>query len=269
MQGDGLVSIIIPVKNSEQWIGTCLQSINKQTYRNLEIIIVDNGCTDKTMAITETYQPIIVHSAGYVTAARNCGAKAANGKYLLFLDSDMELPPESVAECVSLAAFGWDFIVLPEENVACGYWMKAFSFGKVITRGMPGFEYGRFMRKDLFETIGGYDENMSSVEDRDLHLRLLGTGAKVAAISAITRHHVENLAITDIFRKTGRYTRNRDVFMQKHPEVSAGDKHEQFRLLRKRWKTFFNHPFLAAGWLLLTFLFVLRDYFVLHTKTTE
>ena len=82
-------SIIIPVYNVEQYIGRCLESVFKQTSKDYEVIVVDDGCTDKSIEIAKDYDVKIITSKHVsVSEARNIGAKKAKGDYLLFLDSD-------------------------------------------------------------------------------------------------------------------------------------------------------------------------------------
>ena len=82
-------SIIIPAYNVEQYIGRCLESVFKQTSKDYEVIVVDDGCTDKSIEIAKDYDVKVITSKHVsVSEARNIGAKKAKGEYLLFLDSD-------------------------------------------------------------------------------------------------------------------------------------------------------------------------------------
>ncbi|MBQ6498051.1 MAG: glycosyltransferase [Bacilli bacterium] len=82
-------SIVIPAYNVEQYIGRCLESVFNQTSKDYEVIVVDDGCTDKSIEIAKDYDVKIVTSKHVsVSEARNLGAKKAKGEYLLFLDSD-------------------------------------------------------------------------------------------------------------------------------------------------------------------------------------
>lgn len=89
-----IVSIIIPSYNAELYIGACLDSLIHQTYSALEIICVDDGSTDNTYHILETYHSmdnrikLLKQNHQTAGAARNCGIRNANGKYLLFVDAD-------------------------------------------------------------------------------------------------------------------------------------------------------------------------------------
>ena len=92
-----LISVIIPVYNSDNSLGRCLASISGQTYQNLEIILVDDGSTDKSLDICHSFaendgRAIVLHQENSgPSAARNAGIKIAKGRYLSFVDSDDEV----------------------------------------------------------------------------------------------------------------------------------------------------------------------------------
>lgn len=92
-----LISVIIPVYNVEKHIDRCLASVTKQTYANLEIILIDDGSTDDSYLICEKYKKndnrvkLFHKDNSGVSSARNDGIKYSNGLYIMFLDSDDEL----------------------------------------------------------------------------------------------------------------------------------------------------------------------------------
>ena len=80
-------SIVIPVYNVEKYLKRTLDSVFNQTYQDFEVIVVNDGCTDKSMEIAKKYKTkIIDHKQVGVSEARNIGEKEAKGEYLLFLD---------------------------------------------------------------------------------------------------------------------------------------------------------------------------------------
>lgn len=87
-----LVSAIIPAYNAEKYIGRCLDSLLKQSYENIEIIVVNDGSTDNTSALLQAIDDprlrVIEVPNGGVSKARNIGIRAAKGSYLQFLDAD-------------------------------------------------------------------------------------------------------------------------------------------------------------------------------------
>lgn len=98
---DGLISIIVPVYNTESYIERCIDSILAQTYKNIEIIIIDDGSTDSSGKIAENYRMkysdkvVVIHQENRgLSAARNTGLEYAHGNYVTFVDSDDFVAPE-------------------------------------------------------------------------------------------------------------------------------------------------------------------------------
>ena len=102
-------SVIVPVYNTEAYIGKCLESIIQQTQKELEIVVVDDGSTDGSMQIVERYHQlfdnvrIIKQKNLGQGAARNVGVKAATGHYIYFLDSDDFIEPDTLERCYQCA----------------------------------------------------------------------------------------------------------------------------------------------------------------------
>ena len=88
------ISIIVPVYNVELYLEECIESIIAQTYKDVEIILIDDGSTDKSGAICDKIalkdeRIIVVHKVnGGLSSARNLGIEIAQGKYIIFVDSD-------------------------------------------------------------------------------------------------------------------------------------------------------------------------------------
>ena len=103
------VSIIVPVYNVEKYLEKCLDSIVKQTYENIEIILVDDGSTDKSGTILDQYAEMdnrisVIHKKNEgVSTARNTGIEAARGEYICFADADDYLMPDYVEYLLTLA----------------------------------------------------------------------------------------------------------------------------------------------------------------------
>ena len=93
------ISVIIPMYNSQDYIGQCLRSVISQTYRNLEVLVIDDGSTDKSVDICQSYCQkdkrirLLLQEHGGVSVARNRGLDTAKGAYLFFLDSDDMIHP--------------------------------------------------------------------------------------------------------------------------------------------------------------------------------
>lgn len=116
-----LISVIVPVYNVEQYLGKCLRSIMDQTYKNIEIILVDDGSTDSSgficeKAAIEDKRCLVFHKKnGGLSSARNFGIKYAKGRYLSFVDSDDYLMPTMIEK------MHCEMIKHSVEIVACNY----------------------------------------------------------------------------------------------------------------------------------------------------
>jgi len=118
------VSLIIPVYNVEKYLEKCLDSAVNQTLKKIEIIIVNDGSTDGSLTIIESYAKndpriqVITQKNGGLSAARNTGIKAASGEYIAFLDSDDYVKKELIEETynkatkekVDIVVYGYDKI---------------------------------------------------------------------------------------------------------------------------------------------------------------
>lgn len=107
-----LVSIIIPVYNTEKYVSRCIQSILAQTYSNFELILVDDGSQDRAGEICDSYtaQDRRIHCIhipnGGVSNARNIGMQEASGRFVVFVDSDDWVKPEHIKNMLSVSSMG-------------------------------------------------------------------------------------------------------------------------------------------------------------------
>lgn len=107
MKNKPLISIIVPVYNAEKYLIECIDSILNQTYKNIEIILIDDGSTDKSTQICDEYAAkdsriAVIHKTNEgVSAARNDGLKAANGQLIMFVDSDDWIETDTCETAVS------------------------------------------------------------------------------------------------------------------------------------------------------------------------
>ena len=97
-----LISIIIPVYNVEKYLDRCIKSVINQTYKNIEIILIDDGSTDKSLDICYNYLEqdnrikVFHKENGGLSSARNYGINSSNGKYLTFIDSDDDIEKDYI-----------------------------------------------------------------------------------------------------------------------------------------------------------------------------
>ena len=105
---EGVISVIVPVYNVELYLEQCLESILSQSYRQLEVILIDDGSRDSSGEICDAYakrddRVVVIHQKnGGAAAAKNAGLRAATGEYLSFVDSDDVLEPDAYAHMIAV-----------------------------------------------------------------------------------------------------------------------------------------------------------------------
>jgi len=182
-----IFSIIIPTYNRAKLCLEAVQSVLGQTCESWELIIVDDGSTDDTKEVLKEtkdsrFQYVRQENTG-PSAARNKGARLARGKYLAFLDSDDLWLPEKLATQKEFFLQNPSFRICQTEEI----WMRKGKriYPKKKHKKEAGHIFERAlelclvspsavaMEKELFWSVGGFDENLPAAEDYDLWLRIL------------------------------------------------------------------------------------------------
>ncbi len=116
--GDGpLVSVCVPTYNCVRTLRLCLESVWAQDYPHLELLVIDGGSRDGTVALAQEMGARVLFCPGKLLAARMAGAREAQGEYVLMLDADQVLKPGAVRRAVEMAqGEGLDMLVLEEES---------------------------------------------------------------------------------------------------------------------------------------------------------
>jgi glycosyltransferase involved in cell wall biosynthesis len=176
------VSVIVCVKDGEKYIGNCISSLLDQTFKDFEIVIIEDGRSDNTVQIIDKFNDERIRhfrnskSLG-ITKSRNIGLKFSRGEYIFFTDAD----------CVTSENWIEQGLKSLEDQKYVGVEGKIYY---VSTDYKPTFsdhvcrnEYGgHFMtgnmayKKSIVENVGGFDERYDYHEDRDLALRILKHG---------------------------------------------------------------------------------------------
>ena len=180
-----LVSVIIPTYNRADLVRQALASVKAQTYRDFEIVVVDDGGTDGTCEVLSAWREIRVlrHARRRgVSAARNTGIAAARGQWLAFLDSDDLWLPDKLARQISWLEGQPELLMCQTDET----WVrrgvrvnKPLSHRKVAGRiFLPSLARcmispsAVILNRRLFADHGGFDETLPAAEDYDLWLRL-------------------------------------------------------------------------------------------------
>lgn len=179
-----MISIIIPVYNGEKTIINTIKSIEAQTYRDFELIIVNDGSRDRTRLVFEKFIENFRPENNYffinqenkgAPAARNRGLKEATGDYLFFCDCDATLKKDALEKMLRAL----------EENPNSAYTYSSFYWGRKLFKLWP-FSAERLMKMPYIHTMSlirreafpenGWDESIKKLQDWDLWLTMLANG---------------------------------------------------------------------------------------------
>lgn len=155
-----LISVIVPVYNTEKYVGKCIESILNQSYQNFELIIVDDGSKDKSLSVCIEYSEdprikIISQKNQGVSMARNTGLDNANGDYVVFVDSDDEILPDMLSQMIKVSKkYNADLIMcgVITHNGLCGRKKIHYETNKVFKDNALLEEY-LINRKNITPTI--------------------------------------------------------------------------------------------------------------------
>ena len=208
-----MISVIIPVYNSERYLADCLDHVLNQTYRDLELLCIDDGSTDQSAAILDRYAQRdsrirVVHQPNSgVSAARNVGLDLAKGEFITFVDSDDTLEPDMYAHLLKL-------MTCHDADIThCGY-RKVFSDGSsrdvggtgellvqdsmeaaiCLLRGQhfTGGLWNKLYRAELFENTR-FDAGLKMNEDVLLNAALFQKAEKIVFNDLPLYHYYERI----------------------------------------------------------------------------
>jgi glycosyltransferase involved in cell wall biosynthesis len=247
-----LVSIIIPTKNSANTLGNTLESINNQTYRNYEIIIVDNYSTDDTVAIAKQYTNKIYIIGPERSAQINFGIKNAHGKYIYRVDSDWIIEPTVLEQAIKKCEDeGFDAILVhSNDDPTISFWGRVRNFEKIMYLEDDLNVAAGFIRKDVLDKVGYFDEKIIAAEDYDLHNRIVAAGYKVGRINAKAVHIGVPRSLMELIKKHYYYGTTLPEFLIKNPKKGIKQLSPLRPAYARHWKLFFRHPVVAVGFMI-------------------
>ena len=169
------ISVIIPCYNGEDFLAHCLQSAINQTHPSHEVIVVDDGSSDRSASIAESFDQVtlVKQQNQGVSVARNTGIDAATGEYLLFLDDDDLLDQKALealanavngeSRAIGIMGTGW-FDDDPEKPFRIDT-DPPTDFFPTIIRGNLGCNPNRIVPRDIAKLVGGFPQGMPIYED--------------------------------------------------------------------------------------------------------
>ena len=183
MENKILITVIIPAYNAESSINKTIDSIINQTYKNIEVIVVDDGSKDSTAIIVESYKDdrikLIKKENGGVSSARNLGIRSANGEYIAFCDSDdvwnLDKLEKQIAVINSFRDV--DFVGCNRNGEHTRVLFNSYNktkkmkFSDLLLKSFPQTSTA-VIKRSVFDDVGMYDENQKYAEDGNLWLRI-------------------------------------------------------------------------------------------------
>lgn len=210
-----LVSVIIPVYNEEEVISDCLKSLLKQSYQTLEIIIIDDGSTDKTLFLlrhperSEGSRIKVFHQNHRGPGpARNLGAKYAKGYILVFVDADMTFDKNFIRDLISpilkgetIGTFSKNEMNANKDNIWSRSWNinRGWPIDRLIPPDYPDEApvYRAILKKE-FDKVGGFDTTGEYTDDWSLSRKL---GIKSQVASGAIYYHANPSNLTEVWRQ--------------------------------------------------------------------
>jgi glycosyltransferase involved in cell wall biosynthesis len=208
------VAVVVPTRNSATTLRACLESLRAQTHP-CEIIVVDNNSSDETCVIAEDLADHVLVCGPERSAQRNAGATHTSAPIIGFIDSDMILSTNVIAEVVIDIAAGSASVVIPERTVGDGYWAKVNAFERSFYQDDDFVEAPRFFPAEVFQRAGGFDEAMTGAEDWDLGLRTASLGPRTRTNAEIV-HEEGRVKFFNICMKKAYYAPGVALFVKKH-----------------------------------------------------
>lgn len=258
------VSIIITTRNEEAVLEDLLKSIGNQSYKDIEIIVVDNNSEDRTVQLAGKYTRKIFNFGTERSSQRNYGVSKAIGRYVLILDADMKLEKDVIKECVDKIESDrtTGSLVIPEKSFGKGFWAKFKIFERGFYVGEENYEAARFFRKELFQEFGGYDIFMTGPEDWDLPLRMRKSGIKISRIRSFIFHNEEQFNPLKSARRKFYYASHAWLYLKRHPEMIFSQGNLLLRLVfLKNWREIVKNPGLSIGMFSIRILEMLGAFF--------
>jgi glycosyltransferase involved in cell wall biosynthesis len=196
------VSVIVPTYNEENYIRSCILALRNQDYKGkYEVIISDGGSKDNTLKIAKKLaDKVVVCRKRGVAAGRNAGAKVAKGKILIFVDADTIVMPNLISEFVKRLrrknVVGVTCPILPFSmeihHQLFFQFANLFVSSSTWTKKPQVFGICCGYKRDAFEKVNGFNEELKTLEDLDLSRRIAKYGKivftnKTFAITSVRR----------------------------------------------------------------------------------
>ena len=240
------ISIMLPIRNEEKFIGETLQQLYQQDYdKNLyEVIIADGESNDSTVLIVQKFSElhpdfnlkILNNPLKRSSAARNLAVKNARGDYILLIDGHVHIPSNSLLSFYGHAAINNNAKVLgrPQPlnppNINRFQRTLALARSSFLAHSGESFIYSSFegwtspisigvmYHSSIFDEVGFFDESFDAAEDLEFNYRLEKAGLQCYTAPNLTVNYYPRDSLKTLFKQMTRYGYGRALFINKHPE---------------------------------------------------
>jgi GT2 family glycosyltransferase len=225
------ISVVMPVYNAAATLEECLTKLAQSTFEDFEVVVVDDGSTDRSKEIMSRFPVRVVPSSGRVgpAAARNLGAQVATGEYLFFIDSDVMVRPDTLRLLADgflrdgVDGFcGVQAAEMRHRNLASQYknlWMRWTYLRQ--TGDVPLFyTTAAAIRRDAFLRVGGFDVGYATpnVEDTAFGQKLRRLGVRVRVHPRLEVEHVKRYSLGTLLRTDFMRSVSLTRLKLRHPE---------------------------------------------------
>ena len=210
-----MISVILPAFNAEATIAQAIESVLAQSWRDFELIVINDGSTDATLqavaAFDDSRLAVFSHANRGPSASRNVGVSLANGEYVAFIDADdiwlshkLEVQVSALqADPQADVAYGWTDTVDPTGCVVYPDQRRTVSgdvYETLLLHNFISSGSNTMISRKVFQEVGGFDESLWAVEDWDLHVRLAARYAYVCVPTVVVQYRLSHGSLSSQLR---------------------------------------------------------------------
>ncbi len=251
-----LLSVVIPTRNEARNIQACIGCFRAAREEGwCEVLVVDNSSDDGTADLAAACGVPVFTQGPERSVQRNRGWAEAKGRYVCFMDADMRMPAETLAEIRSrlLSPSCPQALWIREVRVGTGWWIKVRNFERSFYDGTC-IDALRVFSKDLLEKTGGYDPSITGFEDWDLDRRVLQLGVPVGITDGALLHDAGASSWRRHLRKNNYYLGFTSVYREKwgndatiRRQFGIGYRFFGVFFEHGKWKRALRHPLWMAS----------------------
>jgi len=225
-------SIIICTHNGEQTLETCLHSLQNIEYPNFEILVIDDGSSDRSTEIAQQFPKVALHQIEHsgLSAARNYGAEQSSGEILLWLDDDAYATPQWLSYLAleflnsNCAAAGGPSITPPSSGGKKDHYLeqapgrpRPVMINDLLAEHLPGCNFA--LHRSVFEKIGGFDPQFKSAgDDVDYCWRIIDAGEAIHFVPGAVVWHEARQTLSAYLRQQKGYRNAEKLLAAKYPK---------------------------------------------------